>query len=64
MRLYRHDFDVNGKRWIHKLKNEDYKKEIEEFKAILSNIGKRDEWTLEDIKKRFSNELYDQLIFS
>lgn len=64
MRVHRHNLDVNGKRWIHKLKEVDYKKEIEEFKAMLSKIGDRDHWTLKDIQKRFSNELYDELIFS
>jgi len=64
MKLHRYDFNVNGKRWIHKLKNEDYKKEIEEFKTILTKIGERDNWTLKDIQKRFSNDMYDELIYS
>jgi thiaminase len=64
MCLHRHDFKVNGKPWIDKLRNEDYKKEIEEFKAILTKIGERDQWMLEDLQKRFSNEMYDKLIFS
>lgn len=40
-----------------------YKDEIKEFKAVLSKIGGQHGWTLSDIKDRFSNDLYDRLIF-
>lgn len=39
-----------------------YKEQIKEFKAVLSKIGDKHGWTLSDIKERFSNDLYDQLI--
>lgn len=60
----RHEgYTIDGKPWIEKLKHEDYAAEIVEFKRILSLIGKKHGWTLEDIQKRFSNELFDGLIY-
>lgn len=60
----RHEgYTIDGKPWIEKLKHEDYAAEIVEFKRILSRIGKKHGWTLEDIQKRFSNELFDGLIY-
>lgn len=60
----RHEgYTIDGKPWIEKLKHEDYAEEIVEFKRILSRIGKKHGWTLEDIQKRFSNELFDGLIY-
>jgi hypothetical protein len=57
-------YKVNGKPWVEKLRDEDYKNEIVEFKGILEKIGKRDGWTLKDIQERFSNVLFDELIYS
>lgn len=60
----RHEgYTIDGKPWLEKLKHEDYAAEIVEFKRILSLIGKKHGWTLEDIQKRFSNELFDGLIY-
>lgn len=56
-------FEVNGKPWLEKMKNTDYKEEIIEFKKGLTEIGKNDGWTLADLKKRFSNDLFDSLYF-
>ena len=55
---------MNGRPWIEKLKNSDYKIEIAEFKEVLAQIGKQHAWTLNDLEKRFSNALFDELIFS
>lgn len=54
---------MDGKPWLEKLKNEDYKEAIPEFKQALSAIGKTQGWTLSDLKARFSNDLFDQLLF-
>jgi len=59
----RYDFTVDGKPWLDHLKEVSYKEQIKEFKAVLSKIGEKHGWTLSDIKERFSNDLYDQLIF-
>jgi hypothetical protein len=45
------------------LKHHAYKEEIPEFKGILEEIGKQQGWTVEDLKKRFSNKLWDEVIF-
>lgn len=45
------------------MKEISYKKEINEFKKVLSKIGDEHGWTLSDIKERFSNDVYDRLIF-
>ncbi|THX82590.1 hypothetical protein D6D04_03435, partial [Aureobasidium pullulans] len=40
-----------------------YKTEIPECLAMLQKIGKRQGWTLNDLNKRFSNKLLDDLFF-
>lgn len=40
-----------------------YKDEIEQFKTVLSSIGKLQDWTLEDAAARFSNPLLDYIYF-
>lgn len=40
-----------------------YKTAIPEFRDILKTIGERDGWTLETLQGRFSNELWDKLLF-
>lgn len=59
----RYPYTVNGKPWFNSLKDEDYKDEIVEFKQILAAIGEDHGWKLEDLKARFSNDLFDELIF-
>ncbi|KAI8260504.1 L-gulono-1,4-lactone dehydrogenase [Colletotrichum sp. SAR11_239] len=56
-------FQVNGKPWLEKLMKEDYKAEIEEFRKVLAEIGSEAGWGLKDLQSRFSNELFDTLIF-
>lgn len=46
------------------LKETAYKEQIPLFKAQLEDIGKKQGWTLRDIQSRFSNELWDDIIFS
>lgn len=40
-----------------------YKSEIQEFKAMLQKIGKRQGWELKDLQQRFSNKTWDELFF-
>ena len=54
---------VDGEPWLHRLKGVDYKEEIEEFKNVLSSIGKEHGWKLVDLKRMFSNDLLDELFF-
>jgi FAD binding domain len=46
------------------LREHAFKDQIGEFKEIAGDIGKAQGWTLGDLKKRFSNELWDEVIFS
>jgi len=41
-----------------------YKDAIPEFKSVLKDIGQSQGWGLEDIQKRFSNELWDYMIYT
>ncbi|KAI5200940.1 hypothetical protein E4T39_05436 [Aureobasidium subglaciale] len=41
-----------------------YKDEIPQCMAMLEKIGKRQDWTVEDLHKRFSNNLLDDIFFS
>ena len=45
------------------LKHHAYKEEITEFKKIMGQIGEKQGWTVDDLKKRFSNKLWDEVIF-
>ena len=45
------------------LKTVAYKDKIPLFKATLEDIGKSQDWGLADIQKRFSNELWDYMIY-
>ena len=56
-------FTVDGKSWAEKLKKESYAKEIFEFKSLLKTIGAEHNWTLSDLKKRFSNDFFDEFYF-
>lgn len=46
------------------LKEKAYKDQIPLFKARLEDLGKKQGWTMGDIQKRFSNELWDDIIYS
>ena len=41
----------------------DFADSITEFKNTLATIGTEQGWTLADLKARFSNDLFDKLIF-
>ncbi|KAL9098172.1 MAG: hypothetical protein Q9187_009715, partial [Circinaria calcarea] len=40
-----------------------YKEEIREFKDVLAEIGVMQGWGLGDLKARFSNQMWDTLVF-
>jgi hypothetical protein len=40
-----------------------YKSEIPECLATLEKIGKRQGWTMKDLRRRFSNKLLDDIFF-
>jgi hypothetical protein len=46
------------------LKTVAYKDRLVEFKDTLAEIGGEQGWGLEDLQKRFSNELWDDIVFS
>jgi hypothetical protein len=46
------------------LKTVAYKDQIPQFKTVLADIGKSQDWSLDDLKARFSNELWDEMVFS
>lgn len=46
------------------LRTVSYKNAIDQFKRALSEIGGQQGWTLEQIQKRFSNELWDQIVYA
>lgn len=46
------------------LKETAFKDQIPLFKAQLEDLGNKQGWTLHDIQSRFSNELWDEMIFS
>ncbi|KAF5010614.1 hypothetical protein FDECE_3245 [Fusarium decemcellulare] len=58
-----YNFNVEGKKWVEHLKAVDYKDERQEFLQVLSDIGKDHGWTLQDLKNRFSNDLFDNFFF-
>lgn len=41
-----------------------YKDAIPAFKAELAEIGNAQGWTLEELQKRFSNKLWDEIVYS
>ena len=46
------------------LREESYREPIVEFKKTLEDIGRTQNWSLRDIQARFSNEMWDQIIYS
>jgi hypothetical protein len=55
---------MRGKPALQYLKEDAYKDAIPKFKATLSDIGKHQGWDLTDLQKRFSNPLWDYMIYS
>ena len=60
----RESVNMRGKPAREYLKEEAYKDAIPKFKAILADIGQQQGWDLTDLQKRFSNELWDYMIYS
>ncbi|KAH7417155.1 hypothetical protein BKA64DRAFT_701940 [Cadophora sp. MPI-SDFR-AT-0126] len=56
--------NMRGKPARQYLKEDAYRDAIPLFKETLREIGEGQGWALEDIKKRFSNELWDYMIYS
>ena len=46
------------------LKTVAYKERIVEFKDRLAEIGETQGWRVEDLQRRFSNDLWDEIMFS
>ena len=44
------------------LKHTVYKNQIPPFKAELTETGKAQGWTLDDLQKRFSNQIWDNIV--
>lgn len=60
----RESINMRGKPARQYLKEEAYKDAIPQFKAVLTDIGKIQGWELKDIQNRFSNELWDYMVYS
>ncbi|KAL5443391.1 hypothetical protein PMIN06_008706 [Paraphaeosphaeria minitans] len=45
------------------LKEVAYKDQILEFRGMLGEIGKQHGWTLDELQRRFSNELWDKMVY-
>lgn len=45
------------------LKEHAFKEQVKSFKEISGEIGAEQGWTVEEMRKRFSNELFDKMIF-
>ena len=55
---------MRGKPARQYLKEDAYGAAIPEFKSVLADIGSYQGWDLTDLQKRFSNELWDYMIYS
>ncbi|KAI5776549.1 hypothetical protein EDC01DRAFT_720032 [Geopyxis carbonaria] len=55
---------VRGQPWREYLREVSYKDEIPRFKAVLAEIGAEQGWALEDLQRRFSNPLLDEIFFA
>ncbi|KAL7270658.1 hypothetical protein RUND412_006624 [Rhizina undulata] len=58
------DYNVNGLSFKDHVKQVSYAQEIPRFKNSLVDIGRKQNWTLDDLKARFSNPLLDDIFFS
>jgi hypothetical protein len=52
-----------GREWVERLKGVDYAEARGEFVALLGEIGKGQGWTVGDLKRRFSNDFFDDFYF-
>lgn len=46
------------------MKETAYKDEIVQFTEQLAKIGESQGWTLEELQRRFSNQLWDDIVYS
>lgn len=60
----RESINMRGKPARQYLKENAYVDAIPKFKSVLADIGKGQGWELKDIQARFSNELWDYMIYS
>lgn len=58
------DLQIRGMPATKYMKEVAYKERIVEFKDRLQEIGKTQGWSLADLKARFSNKLWDEIVFS
>ncbi|EER30008.1 hypothetical protein D8B26_007284 [Coccidioides posadasii str. Silveira] len=56
-------FRVDGQPWPEYLKKKSCSKEIAKFTSIIKKIGNEQGWTVEELRKMFSNRLLDTLFF-
>ncbi|KAF2001355.1 FAD-binding domain-containing protein [Amniculicola lignicola CBS 123094] len=56
-------FTFKGQEARKYLKEVAYKDEIPEFRDTLASIGSQHGWTLKELKSRYSNELWDKMVF-
>lgn len=61
---FREKINMRNKPALEYLKTEAYKDQIPKFKSVLADMGKQQGWGLGDIQKRFSNEMWDYLVYS
>jgi hypothetical protein len=54
---------IRGKEAKEYLRDVAYKERIPEFRDVLTGIGREQGWGLADLKGRFSNELWDYMVF-
>jgi len=54
---------IRGKDAREYLKREAYKDQLPRFKEMLGEIGETQDWKLDELQKRFSNALWDEMIF-
>ncbi|KAL8985035.1 MAG: hypothetical protein Q9177_004545 [Variospora cf. flavescens] len=55
---------VGDKSMEQHMKETAYKDEIVRFKEQLAEIGSSQGWTLDELRNRFSNKLWDEIVYS
>jgi len=61
--LTRENLNIAGMPAKQYLKTVAYKDQIPAFRAVLKDIGESQGWTLDDLRARFSNPLWDYIVF-
>ena len=54
---------MQGQSWSQWLKKVSYEDQIPEFLAMLGEIGQEQNFTVQDLQRRFSNPLLDEIFF-